>query len=144
MDIYLHGEIGDDSWAGANDWGIVGQKFIREQLEKAGDEEEINLYIHSPGGSVFEGWGMYYLLKESGKKINTYVNGLAASMATVFPFLGDNRSITKGSQQMIHNPWSFAAGNADDLEQTAKELRDIENEMIDFYHANTGYDKEHD
>ena len=142
MDIFLHGEIGDDSWQGAHEWGIVGQRFVREQLEKAKEEEEINLHIHSVGGSVFEGWAMYHLFQSSGKKINTIVNGLAASMGTVFPFLGENRTITKGSQQMIHNPWSLAMGDADDMEKLAKELREIENEMIDFYHANTGYDKD--
>ncbi|WP_432263881.1 Clp protease ClpP, partial [Escherichia coli] len=79
-DIYIYDEIGF--------WGVTAKQFVSE-LNALGDITHINLHINSPGGDVFEGIAIFNALKNQGATITVYVDGVAASMASVIAMAGD-------------------------------------------------------
>lgn len=98
---------------------------FRDALKSLGDVKNINLHINSPGGSVFEGIAIYNMLKQNPAKVNVYVDGLAASIASVIAMSGDAIFMPKNAMMMIHNPWTMAVGNADELRKQADDLDQI-------------------
>ena len=117
-DLFIDGEIVSDEWY-ESDTSAAG---FRDSLKQLGDVETINLHINSPGGSVFEGIAIYNMLKNNPAQINVYVDALAASIASVIAMSGDNIFMPSNSMLMIHNPWTVAMGNANDLRKQADAL----------------------
>lgn len=94
---------------------------------------EITLHIQSPGGNVYAGYNAYHMLKLSGKKIISRIEGEAQSMATFLSLAGDEVEIYNPSVYMIHFPQAGIQGTADDMESGASSLRNIENDMANAY-----------
>ncbi|MGJ3747743.1 head maturation protease, ClpP-related [Limosilactobacillus fermentum] len=117
-DLFIDGEIVSDEFYD-NDTSAAG---FRDSLKQLGDVKTINLHINSPGGSVFEGIAIYNMLKNNPAQINVYVDALAASIASVIAMSGDNIFMPSNSMLMIHNPWTMAKGNANDLRKQADDL----------------------
>lgn len=120
-DIFLYGEIVPDGWQ----WYETDMAAIdfKKELDALGDGiKTINLYINSPGGSVFEGIAIYNMLKRHPAQVNVYVDGVAASIASVIAMAGDTIHMPKNTMLMIHNPWTFAMGNAAELRKVAEDL----------------------
>ncbi|MED4726998.1 Clp protease ClpP [Aneurinibacillus migulanus] len=119
--IYIYGDIVRWVW---EDWfpEDVSSNSFKEDLDELGDVDIINLYINSPGGSVFEGIAIYNMLKRHKAKINVYVDALAASIASVIAMAGDTIFMPKNSMLMIHNPWTSAVGNAKEFRKVADDL----------------------
>lgn len=119
--IYIYGDIVRWVW---EDWfpEDVSSNSFKDDLDELGDVDIINLYINSPGGSVFEGIAIYNMLKRHKAKINVYVDALAASIASVIAMAGDTIFMPKNSMLMIHNPWTSAVGNAKDFRKVADDL----------------------
>lgn len=117
-DLFIDGEIVSDEWY-ESDTSAAG---FRDSLKQLGDVDTINLHINSPGGSVFEGIAIYNMLKNNPAQINVYVDALAASIASVIAMSGDNIFMPSNSMLMIHNPWTMAMGNANDLRKQADDL----------------------
>lgn len=117
-DLFIDGKIVDDEWY-ENDTSAAG---FRDSLKQLGDVKTINLHINSPGGSVFEGIAIYNMLKNHPAYINVYVDALAASIASVIAMSGDDIFMPSNSMLMIHNPWTVAMGNANDLRKQADDL----------------------
>lgn len=117
-------------------WGVQAKDFVRDL---AGIEAKtINVEINSPGGDVFAGLAIYNALKGSGKEIVTKVMGVAASAASVIYMAGDKRVAPKNTFLMVHNPWSMAVGNAEELRETADTLDKIGSSLRGIYTAGTG------
>ena len=115
--------------------------FLDENKEAA----KIVVRINSNGGSVNEGWAIYDLLKNSGKEIETIVEGKCYSIATVLMLSGHVRKINKNSQILIHNPWIDPSGKpltASTLAELSEDLLFEENKLLDFYVAQTGATQE--
>lgn len=110
---------------------------VKQKLAEYADVEKIVLHIQSPGGSVYSGYNIYHALKLSKKPIKTIIEGEAQSMATFIALAGDEIEICNPSVFMIHNPHSGVEGTADQFEQGASELRNIENDMVAAYAAKT-------
>lgn len=128
--IKLYGAIGRD---------ITDSEFISQIPENGNEDLEIR--INSPGGGVFQGWAMYNaLIDYKGKKI-VYIDGVAASMASVVATAGDEIYMSENALFMIHNPSSTTQGNAKDLRKEADLLDKIKNIMVDSYHKKTGLPK---
>ena len=102
-DIYIYDEIGM--------WGISARRFT-ESLIALGNINHINLHIHSPGGEVFEGIAIYNQLKNHNATITVYIDGLAASMASVIAMVGDEVIMPTNAMLMIHKPWGVSAGDS--------------------------------
>ncbi|HBC7187042.1 TPA: Clp protease ClpP, partial [Morganella morganii] len=128
-DIYIYDEIGG--------WGISAKQFSKELLA-LGDVSQINLHIHSPGGEVFDGIAIYNQLKGHDAKITVYIDGLAASMASVIAMVGDTVIMPENAMMMIHKPWGIARGDADEMRDYADLLDKLENVLIPAYVAKTG------
>ena len=140
--IYLYGEFYPDQSKYASDWGLVSVKDVMTQIKNNQDAEKLIVHIHSPGGDVIEGFAIYDVLKSSGKVIDTLIEGMCASIATI-PFLaGENRVITENSEFLIHNPWGFAMGDAADMEDYADMLKKFEDKIVNHYVQLTGSDEQ--
>ncbi len=128
-DIYIYDEIGG--------WGISARRFM-EDLISLGNLSHINLHIHSPGGEVFDGIAIYNQLKNHSATITVYIDGLAASMASVIAMVGDTVIMPKNAMMMIHKPWGVSWGDANDMREYADLLDKLENVLIPAYVAKTG------
>lgn len=117
-------------------WGVQAKDFIGDL--RAVTSKTINVEINSPGGDVFAGLAIYNALKSSGKEIVVKVMGVAASAASLIAMAGDKIVMPKNTFMMVHNPWSFAAGNADELRDTADTLDKIGASLQATYVARTG------
>jgi len=120
-DIKIYGEITDlKFW----DDDVTPTEF-QEELDALGDLEQLNVFINSPGGSVFAGFTIYNILKRNSAKVMTQVDGLAASIASVIFEAGDERVMATNGMLMIHNPMVGIFGYAEDLRKYADLLDKI-------------------
>lgn len=109
---------------------------------RAGGARKLMLRINSPGGIVSESVAMRSILANAGfEEITIRIEGLCASAATIVASLpGAKVEIAEGSEYMIHNPWTFAIGNATELERVAENLRNTEETVCGFYEKRSGQD----
>lgn len=131
-DIYLYNEIGK-SW-----WGeTTSAKSFRKELDEIGNVKTLNIYINSPGGNVFDGMAIYNQLKRHKAYKTVYVDGIAASIASVIALAGDKVVIPKNAYFMIHKPWSIAWGTATDFRKMADSLDVIEDGILNVYEGHS-------
>lgn len=128
--IHIYDEVGA--------WGISGKRFAEEL--KALSADTIDLYINSPGGSVFEGLLVFNALRNSGKTINVKVMGIAASIASYIAMAGDTIEMPKNTFQFVHNAIGLQYGNADDFREFAEVLDKITESIKATYAKRTGLD----
>ena len=133
-EIRIYGYIGSDK--------VNAEDFVSELRELEKTNPIINLRINSGGGSVFEGLAIFNAIKNSSSKIVGYIDGLAASMASVIILACTEIYMSKSAMLMTHKPSGAAMGNADSLQATANMLMQLEDIMVDFYVARTGLTKE--
>lgn len=131
-EIYLYGVIGQTFFSD----GVSATQF-KDDLKALGSVTSIDLRINSEGGDVMDGRTMYNLLAEHKARITVYVDGLAASIASLIAMAGDEIRMGDGTFMMIHNPWSMAVGNASDMRRMADLLDSVANTLIDTYTART-------
>ena len=133
--LYIYGTVGYD----------IDADYVRVALDEA--EGELELRINSGGGDVFEGNSIYALLNSwknrEGNRLTIYVDGLAASIASVIAMAGTEVIMSANSLMMIHNPWTpAAAGDAADLRETANVLDKVRDTILSVYADRTGLDRE--
>jgi ATP-dependent protease ClpP protease subunit len=136
-DIQIYGGIGSER----NETSFDN---VKAQLDAVRSADEIALHIWSPGGDVMEGEAIYNLLKNSGKKITTYVEGTTASIATLIAGAGDRIIMNETARFMIHNPKiSGLNSQADsrDLRHIANQLDKVKTLLIDVYDKKTSLGK---
>ena len=129
-DIYIYGDITSWPWLESDVSSYTLSKELQELDESI---EQINVYINSYGGEVAEGLAIYNALKRHKAKIKTYVDGFACSIASVIFAAGDERIMSDTSLLMIHNAWTWAAGNANELRKQAEDLEKITQASINAY-----------
>jgi len=140
--IFIQGIISPWQDKAAEEWGEVNIKQVTKQIQDNADAEKLIVHIHSPGGDVDEGFGIHDILVASGKEIETRIEGLCASIATVIALAGSKRYMTENSEFMIHTPFGLSQGDADDMQKYTDQLKAIEEKILDFYSQITGSDKE--
>jgi len=132
-EIWIYEEIGEDFWTGG---GITAKNFQKELAAiKAG---QIDLHINSPGGLVFDGITIYNLLKNHPANVTTYIDGLAASIASVIALAGDKVIMAENALYMIHNVSGGVIGTANEMRDYADKLDKVEGSSIKTYAAKTG------
>lgn len=134
-DIFIYGEITKYAW---EEYGEKSAQIFKQELDDLGDVETINLYVNSPGGSVFEGIAIHNMLKRHKARVIAYVDALAASIASVIIMGADQIVMYENSMLMIHNPWTFAIGNAIELRKQADDLDRIGESSIQSYLSKSG------
>lgn len=118
-------------------WGISARQFARD-LAALGDVSQINLRIHSGGGDVMDGTAMYNILRGHSARVDVYIDGMAASMASVVAMAGDRIYMPANAMMMIHKPWGGQIGDADDLREYADLLDKVEGTLVKAYARKSG------
>ncbi len=111
-------------------------------LESADRTRDIQMYINSPGGSVYAGLSMYDTMQFIGPDIATICTGVAASMSAVLMCAGTKgkRTALRHSRIMLHQPSAGAGGQASDIEITVNEVKKMKQELYDVIAHHTGQD----
>lgn len=133
-ELLIYDDIGE-SWFG----GITADMVARD-LKAAGKVGTINVRINSQGGDVFEAFAIYNQLVSHSAKVSVTVDGLAASSASVIAMAGNDITMAKSSWMMIHDPWTVAMGNAEDIRKAAGLLDDMKQTIVNIYADRTGLD----
>lgn len=117
-------------------------KLLKE-AKKSG-ASKLRLRINSPGGIVYQAVAMKTMLDMSGfEEINVDIEGLCASAATFFVCVPNAKvRIAQGSSFMIHNPWTYAWGNAAELIKTAERMQKMESDQHTMYASKCGQSEE--
>lgn len=114
-------------------------------LESVDSRKDIQIYLNSPGGSVYAGLGIYDTMQYIAPDIATICTGMAASMSAVLLCAGQKgkRTALKHSRILIHQPMGGAEGQASDIEITAKEIQKLKKELYEIlaHHSGQTYDK---
>ena len=146
-EVLIYGEIISDmpeewKWSKEDKSAADFDKAIKDIRSKGA--KNLLLRINSPGGVCTESVAMRSILANAGfENINIRIEGLCASAATDIATLpGAHVQIAEGSEYMIHNPWCFAIGNANEMETTIERLRNIEQMSRGFYMKRTGQSEE--
>lgn len=127
-ELSIYGEISSDKW-----WGDeVTPTEIKELLDTV-KNKDLNIFINSSGGNVFAGLAIYHMLKRHEGKKKVYVDGVAASIASIIAMAGDEIHIPKNAYLMIHRSWICTAGNKNDLLETISMLEKMDINMADIY-----------
>lgn len=150
--LYINGQIVPEQSPYAADWGIVSLRTVIDALNTLpADLTRLIVHINSPGGYVDEGFAIANTLetfkKETGLPLVTRADGQCASIATVVMLAGDEREIFENSQPFIHNPWLDPWNlpselEAQDLEAIAKQMRQEEDRILNYYVSKTGADRD--
>ena len=137
IQLLLYGDIGQYySWSGISLDGVVSALAGKSA-------DTIEVFINSYGGDMFESIAIKNYLIRRPEKIITYVDGIAASGGSLIAMAGDEIIMPKDAQLMIHNPWTIAAGNADDFRKLADEMDKANTSIQETYltHFNDTHEK---
>lgn len=132
-EIWIYEFIGKDFWT---EEGVTAKTF-QEDLSKI-KASQIDLHINSPGGDVFDGNTIYNLLKQHSANVTTYIDGLAASIASVIALAGDKIYMAENALFMLHQPYAFTVGNEEDHEKSLEILRQVGGSIARTYISKTG------
>ncbi|KKM72007.1 hypothetical protein LCGC14_1424830 [marine sediment metagenome] len=138
VDIYILDIIGDwldDLWGFD---GVTTAKAFVEELSKLEEAvKTLRVHINSPGGDVFGGLNIANALRDQrvskGRTVETIVDGLAASSASIIAMAGSPVRMSDNALIMIHDPWSFAIGGSDDLRKEADALDTVRDTIVTTY-----------
>lgn len=136
VEIFLYDVIGG--------WGITAQQFVTD-CKEAGvfEASAVDLHIHSPGGDVMQGFAIYNTLSRLKAKVDIWVDGVAASMASMIVCLpGATVHMPENAWLMVHKPWGGIAGDSDDMRDYADWLDRNEALMLSAYMNKTGLGQE--
>jgi len=131
VEAAIRGPIGE--------WGETDRAFIA-RIEAAGEVQTIGLTINSRGGEVDHALAIFNYLRGHPARVTVKIDGIAASAASIIAMAGDEIVMPANALMMVHSPWAYAAGNADELRRAADDLEKFETALIETYMARTGKD----
>jgi ATP-dependent Clp protease protease subunit len=121
--------VGDIGW----DWFGMSYRGFKQELKALGKVDMIELEINSPGGIVTDGTAIMNALSEHGAVIHTYINGQAASIASVIAMAGDKIFMPDNALMFVHKPLNLMIGNAEDMRKMADDLDKFETAIVNSY-----------
>lgn len=130
--LTIDGVIAEESWF---DDDITPKMFRDELFNGSGD---IELYINSPGGDCIAASQIYTMLMEYTGNVTVKIDGLAASAASVIAMAGTEVLMSPTSMLMIHNPWTMAMGDHNDMQKAIDVLNEVKESIINAYELKTG------
>lgn len=136
-DLFIFGDITSWEWFESD----VSSYTLSRTLQDL-DVDRINVHINSYGGEVAEGLAIHNSLKNHPATVRTICDGFACSAASVVFMAGDERLMNPASLLMIHNAWSSACGNAEQLRKAADDLEVISQTAAEAYKAKTNITEE--
>lgn len=135
-DLIVYGDIGEDEWFDE----VTSKKVITDLNDL--DVDDINVYINSNGGTVTTALAINNVLKRHKAKKTAYIDGIAASSATILTSACDIVKMPKNALFMVHNPWTISIGDKNNLNKTIDTLDKAKEAILESYIAKTGQDKE--
>lgn len=132
-EIRISGEITRYAW---EEWGETSSFIFNKQLEKIKNCKKINVKINSPGGDISEALAMYHELKRLSqeKEITAYIDGMAASAATLIAIAANKTVMGKGCYFMIHNPMIYMGySNTAEMQEAIEHLGKTKENILDLY-----------
>lgn len=132
-DLFIYEQIGEDFWTGV---GVTAKQFCTDLA--ALDVDTISLHVNSPGGLVFDGQAIYNAIKNHPAEVTSYVDALAASIASVIALAGDKVVMASNALLMIHNPYGGVMGNAAAVRKYADRLDKVTDTIVGIYETKTG------
>lgn len=136
-DLYIFGDITSCDWYE----GDISANGLLKQLKEL-DASSINVHINSYGGEVSQGLAIYNTLKDSKMKVTTVCEGFACSAASVVFMAGDERIIKEAALLMIHNAWTWARGDSNELKKQAEDLEKITQASVNAYKSKANISEE--
>lgn len=135
-ELYFYGDICSESWQ--SEWYEEDKcpQDVKDFLDQLEGVSDIDIHINSGGGSVYGGIAIYNLLKRYNATITTYIDGIAASIASVIACAGDKIVIPSNATFMIHKPlnrYMFSCLNADELRKDADDLDSCQKAIVNIY-----------
>lgn len=127
--LIIYGEISSDKW----DETEITPNEVKELLDSV-KNKDLDIFINSSGGNVFAGLAIYHILKRHEGKKTVYVDGIAASIASIIAMAGDEIHIPKNAYLMIHRSWICTVGNKNDLLDIIAMLEKTDLNMADIYY----------
>ena len=137
-ELYLYGEVSSTSWYGDE----ITPKQFKADLDALGEIDVLNIYINSIGGDVWAGQSIYSMLSRVAAQKNVYIDGIAASIASVIAMAGDKIYMPANALLMIHNAWTITWGNAEQLRKEASVLETVDATIVEVYQKRTDLTKE--
>ena len=138
--LYIYDEVSAQGKFNWNTWEYedseTSAKYFRDQLDCIPNGETIELHVNSIGGEVGEGVAIYNLLRQkarNGSRIIGYVDGMAYSVAMNIVMACDEIHMGLGTSMFLHNPWTDAKGNADQLRSIADQLDELSEASVQLY-----------
>lgn len=131
--ITIFDVIGRDPWTGEG----VTLKRIDAALRSIGPRD-VTVNINSPGGSVFEGFGIYERFRQHSGNVTMNVLALAGSAASVIAMAGNKINIAPSAFFFVHNSWGLVIGNRHDLRRAIKDFEQFDGSMRAIYEKRTG------
>lgn len=135
-ELYVTGEIAEYGW-----WG---DETTPDEFEKElyGGKGAVDMWISSPGGDVFAAAKIYNSISQyQGGKVTAYVYGLCASAATVITMAASEVRMSPTALMLIHNPYTIAIGESEDMKKTADQLDAVKETIINAYAKRTGMER---
>lgn len=121
---------------GPSDWGHIDTGEVVDALAKLQNKRVI-ARINSPGGSVDEGVAIHNALRRHPGGCEVVVDAVAASIASVIAMAGSKIVMASGARMMIHEPWTFAMGNSQELRKQANTLDTYSDALVEIYAKRT-------
>ena len=125
---------------GAGWMGGISAKDFAKELKSLGTLDTINVRINSEGGSVFDGIAIYNTLLSNKASVTVHIDGLAASIASIIAMAGDTIKMANNALFMIHDPWTFAMGSANELREQADLLDKVRDQLVTTYVSRSSID----
>lgn len=125
--LTIYGDIGESWWGDS-----ISARDVERELKNV-TASKIDVHINSYGGDVFDGIAIYNQLKNHSAEVNIYVDGVAASAASLIAMAGNNITMNTGSMLMIHEGSTFAYGSKTDIRKTLNALEGIDKSIADIY-----------
>ena len=132
QEIWLYGVIGEEGY------GDVSAKDVRDALAKFNKSQPVVVRINSPGGSVYEGVSIRTQLSQWPGGVDVQVDGLSASAASYIGTIGRTVAIARDGSIMVHDAWTIAIGNSDDMKKASERLDQTSETLVAAYVAKTG------
>lgn len=142
--LYFYGDIVSESWWSEWDGDAKCPQEVADFINEIDSEKEVDIYFNSCGGDATAGVAIAnVLIRHKGKKVG-HVDALAASTASFILCACDEVEVGIGAEIMIHDPWCYASGNAQDFARYIEQLNLCKENIIDFYmrHAVEGVTRE--
>ena len=133
--IFLYGDIGDY-------YDVQSVRVAKELMEAEKASRRVNVRINSNGGEVYCGIAIYNAIKNSKADVRIYVDGIAASMASVIALCGKPVEMSKYARLMLHSVSGGCYGNKNDIQKCIEEIESLEDSLADIYSERTGMTKD--